>query len=312
MCGGSFMSGIAPQINSALGGGANPLQGSGGGTGGGLMGGGMPAPMQNPFLGGSSGGGMSQPMPAGWEPKLSSVNTTTEQDILRGRPGMTTPAPSMPPAPQGPGAGISPEMLQKLLQGTPSGANGPYPALVSALPFQPPQISSQQQRFMDKFNSKMQPYQQQMDQLQQQYMGQPPQALQQMQQQMQQTPEFQAIQKAMQSGNFAEANRLQQAFEASPQFQQMQKEGEAFRQQQQQAFQKMQADPRFQQLQRQMDKYQQLQQRQMQRFMPQIPRGADDTYMPRPQVLPAQPRQQVLPSQSLGAGIANLLPGLMF
>lgn len=39
-------------------------------------------------LGGSSGGGMSQPMPAGWEPKLSSVNTTTEQDILRGRPGM--------------------------------------------------------------------------------------------------------------------------------------------------------------------------------------------------------------------------------
>ncbi len=90
---------LGPAIGSAL---------------GGIGLGGMPAPMQNPFLGG-------QP------PQFSSVNTTTTQDIMgRGSSGV--------PFPQGPGAGISPEMLSRLLQGTPSGANGPYPALASTLP----------------------------------------------------------------------------------------------------------------------------------------------------------------------------------
>lgn len=233
MCGGSFMSGIAPQIGqtaqTALGGGANPLQsiGTGGGgggffggaiggiapqIGGGLMGGGMPAPMQNPFLGGqgmsaaqmnpqqyraapvqnidsvrqalgipndpgltpyklgqtlggSSGGGTGQPikffdgdyslgdlrdrMAAGradttnvFPPQVSRPLTDVPQ-YGGGTPFTLPPQVSRPPesfhpgvpVSQGPGAGIPPEILQKLLQGTPSDANGPYPALVSALPY---------------------------------------------------------------------------------------------------------------------------------------------------------------------------------
>lgn len=150
MCGGSFMSGIAPQINSALGGGSNPLQGGGGGGGffgnaiggiapqiGGMGLGGMPAPMQNPFMGG-------QP------PQISSVNTTTTQDIMgRGANypvggGMGQPlsraqleaavADDIATGRQIYRGPEGTQIRQKLLQGTPSGANGPYPAQVSTLP----------------------------------------------------------------------------------------------------------------------------------------------------------------------------------
>ena len=255
------------------------------------------------------GGGMGQPYISDrgyFGPGTMSNPTGPQFGQDRVVTSVNRPMPSVPPAPQGPGAGVTPEMLSKLLQGTPSGANGPYPAQVSTLPFQPQQISlqQQQQRMMDRLNQQfgrqMQPYQQQMDQLQQKYMSQPPQELLRFDQEFQKMPEYQAMQKAAQSGNIQEADRLRNAFESSPQFQQFQLTRNAYEQQQQQAQQKMMADPRFNQLQNRMQELQRRQQRLIQARQPQ------------PQVFPAQPRPQVLPSEGLGAGLAGLLGGMMF
>ena len=108
----------------------------------------------------------------------------------------------------------------------------------------------------------MQQIQQQISQLQQRYMPQAPQQLQQMQQRLQQTPQYQAMMRASQSGDPAAIQRAQRAFESTPQFQQLRAMGEAFSRQQMQAQQRMQADPRYQQLQSQIN-----------RLQPQVPQG---------------------------------------
>lgn len=237
MCG-SFLGNIAPQVGSALGGGTSPLAGAGtggggfGGFGGGGFGavppmdlrmpvinsgnqvggalgslgpalgaalspglGGMPPPMQNPFLGGGMGAGPYQP---GMQIPISSVNSTTQQDIMGRGPSLESRMP----------AGLTPEIRAALgipdnVQANPTVIPGSLGQPGMPVPNVPPQVS-----------------------------------------------------------RMPVGGGMPQGTTPAPQVPpppQMQKEGEAFRQQQQQAFQKMQADPRFQQLQRQMDKYQQLQ-----------------------------------------------------